>query len=133
VGQIPVIAYFSDSSFESNIGYTYYEMGEDRFFAGSDIIQSEYIPPNGIFSGWFVEQMYDYSEGNNLFNIGDIVQPGAVYNTDTYYGVYPIWNFPPPFKQMHYTDNSRIFYKPGSLAPGGIGTVRNSRHKAKHI
>lgn len=30
-----------------------------------------------------------------------------------------------------FTDNSRVHYKPHSLAPGGVGTVRNSRHKSK--
>ena len=31
-----------------------------------------------------------------------------------------------------FSDNSLVCYKPGTLAPGGIGSVRNSRHKAKH-
>jgi hypothetical protein len=30
-----------------------------------------------------------------------------------------------------FSDNSLVCYKPGSLAPGGVGTVKNSRHKAK--
>jgi len=30
-----------------------------------------------------------------------------------------------------FSDNSRVHYKPGSLAAGGIGTVRNSRAKGK--
>jgi len=30
-----------------------------------------------------------------------------------------------------FSDNSTVFYKPGSLAPGGVGTTRNSRAKAK--
>jgi hypothetical protein len=30
-----------------------------------------------------------------------------------------------------FTDNSMVYYKPGSLAAGGIGTVRNSNMKAK--
>ena len=29
-----------------------------------------------------------------------------------------------------FTDNSRVYYKPHSLAPGGVGTVRNMRVKA---
>jgi len=29
-----------------------------------------------------------------------------------------------------FTDNSRVYYKPHSLAPGGVGTVRNTRVKA---
>jgi hypothetical protein len=31
-----------------------------------------------------------------------------------------------------FTDNSRVVYKPGSLAPGGVGTVANSRRKARY-
>jgi len=30
-----------------------------------------------------------------------------------------------------FSDNSLVYYKPHSLAPGGIGTVRNSSSKAK--
>ena len=32
-----------------------------------------------------------------------------------------------------FTDNSRVYYKPGSLAAGGIGTVRNSAVKSRKI
>ena len=31
-----------------------------------------------------------------------------------------------------FTDNSRVVYKQGSLAPGGVGTVANSRRKARY-
>ena len=30
-----------------------------------------------------------------------------------------------------FTDNSKVCYKPGSLAPGGVGTVRNSAIKSR--
>ena len=30
-----------------------------------------------------------------------------------------------------FSDNSRVVYKQGSLASGGVGTVSNSRHKGK--
>ena len=30
-----------------------------------------------------------------------------------------------------YTDNARVYYKPHSLASGGVGGVRNNRHKSK--
>ena len=33
-------------------------------------------------------------------------------------------------KTMLFSDNSRVVYKQHSLAPGGIGTVKNSRAKA---
>lgn len=39
---------------------------------------------------------------------------------------------PTPFSMKSiFSDNSLVCYKPGSLAPGGVGTVKNSRHKAK--
>jgi len=31
-----------------------------------------------------------------------------------------------------FSDNSWVVYKQGSLASGGVGTVKNSRHKGKH-
>ena len=32
-----------------------------------------------------------------------------------------------------FTDNSRVYYKPGSLAAGGVGSVRNLSSKARRI
>uniref|UniRef100_A0A6C0HI12 Uncharacterized protein n=1 Tax=viral metagenome TaxID=1070528 RepID=A0A6C0HI12_9ZZZZ len=32
-----------------------------------------------------------------------------------------------------FTDNSKVVYKPGSLAAGGVGTVKNTRHKSRFI
>jgi hypothetical protein len=44
---------------------------------------------------------------------------------------------PPPvpiYKRMSlFTDNAMVYYKPGSLAPGGVNTVRNSSIKAKRV
>ena len=30
-----------------------------------------------------------------------------------------------------FSDNSLVYYKPGSLASGGVGTTKNNRHKSK--
>ena len=30
-----------------------------------------------------------------------------------------------------FTNNAQVFYKPHSLPSGGIGTVKNCRHKAR--
>jgi hypothetical protein len=30
-----------------------------------------------------------------------------------------------------FTNNAQVFYKPHSLPSGGIGTVKNRRHKAR--
>jgi hypothetical protein len=39
---------------------------------------------------------------------------------------------PPRFSMTPlFSDNSLVYYKHGSLASGGIGTVKNSGHKAK--
>jgi hypothetical protein len=43
---------------------------------------------------------------------------------------------PPPLvlpvnKKLTFSDNSRVYYKKSSLAPGGIGGVRNHRRKAR--
>ena len=32
-----------------------------------------------------------------------------------------------------FTNNSAVYYKPGSLASGGVGTVINSRSKSRRI
>jgi hypothetical protein len=38
---------------------------------------------------------------------------------------------PKTVKKPIFANNAMVLYKAGSLAPGGIGTVRNSRRKAK--
>jgi len=37
----------------------------------------------------------------------------------------------PVIRKLMFSDNSRVYYKKNSLAPGGIGGVRNCRKKAK--
>jgi len=32
-----------------------------------------------------------------------------------------------------FSNNSNVYYKPGSLASGGVGTVINSRNKSRRI
>jgi len=45
------------------------------------------------------------------------------------------FNFKPKMKPMTmkslFSNNSLVYYKKGSLAPGGIGTVANSRIKSR--
>ena len=40
---------------------------------------------------------------------------------------------PPAFYQMRslFTNNAQVYYKPHSLASGGVGGVKNSRHKSR--
>ena len=37
-----------------------------------------------------------------------------------------------PMKMPLFSNNAQVYYKPGSLSSGGVGTVRNSRRKGKH-
>jgi len=39
----------------------------------------------------------------------------------------------PIMNRMHFTDNSLVYYKKGSLASCGVGTVRNSSTRYKKI
>ena len=39
--------------------------------------------------------------------------------------------FPMVMKTI-FSDNALVYYKPGTLASGGVGTVRNSRYKWKN-
>lgn len=62
---------------------------------------------------------------------------GSLGNTITTNAVGTFAITPPPpttlpvnMKSL-FTDNSRVYYKKGSLAPGGIGGVRNYRRKAR--
>ena len=38
----------------------------------------------------------------------------------------------PKMKMPLFSNNAIVYYKKGSLAPGGVGTVRNVGRKAKH-
>ena len=40
---------------------------------------------------------------------------------------------PPAFYQMRslFTNNAQVYYTPHSLASGGVGGVKNSRHKSR--
>ena len=39
---------------------------------------------------------------------------------------------PKTVKKPVFSNNALVLYKAGSLAPGGIGTVRNAHRKAKY-
>lgn len=42
-----------------------------------------------------------------------------------------IMPIPKPFSMKSmFSNNAQVVYKPGTLAPGGIGTVKNSRMKS---
>ncbi len=78
---------------------------------------------------------------NAYYNLGSLGD--SAVNTNV--GTYPLLPFiatppgPPVIRltmdrifQSLYTDNSRVYYKPHSLASCGVGSVKNSRYKSRH-
>ena len=47
--------------------------------------------------------------------------PGRIINTN------------PKMRMQFFANNSVVYYKPGSLAPGGVGTVRNVGIKKRKL
>lgn len=60
---------------------------------------------------------------------------GTLGNTVVNSNVSTIQNEPVNLRNLMplFTDNSRVFYKPGSLASCGVGSVRNSSSKSRRI
>ena len=44
-----------------------------------------------------------------------------------------ITTYPGQYKMPLFINNAQVYYKPGSLAYGGIGSVRNSSTKSRRI
>ena len=78
------------------------------------------------FFGWSCFRKLIYTYYNMSGNSGYIQ-----FNTPMFVD----FNFKPKIKPMTmkslFSDNSLVYYKKGSLAPGGIGTVSNSRIKSR--
>jgi hypothetical protein len=123
------IFYYQDTTEEVLLGQTDY-CGTTIYFANYDIIPSSNRPSNSVFVGWKLYRYY--LNGNELeYTEGQIIPPGSPNDRYISYFVYPVWR---SLQQpLHFSDNSLVYYKPGSLASGGVNTVRNSRHKAKHV
>jgi len=68
-----------------------------------------------------------------ITNYGTNLYISEAYTSD----ILKVSLIPPPlplYKRMSlFTDNALVYYKPGSLAPGGVNTVRNSSIKAKRV
>lgn len=64
---------------------------------------------------------------NNVSNVQN-VPPNFLSNNDNPSSQPNIKNL-----KSLYTNNSLVFYKPGSLAAGGVGSVRNSSIKSRKI
>jgi hypothetical protein len=134
VGAAPTILYMLVNPPDYSIPYY---IPYDTKFINITQVPSEYIPaPPIILKGWYVFYVDDI---NALYKVGDVVPPDTSYNMDYSYWVYPIWETPqptpsPPVYTMPrpaYSDNSLVFYKSHSLAPGGTAGVKNVRIKAR--
>jgi hypothetical protein len=77
-----------------------------------------------------------------LMNDGTIWATGILGDGEIFYDLLTkIYNgdpiiqpIPIPFRVLMtslFTDNSRVYYKPGSLASCGVGSTRNARHKSR--
>jgi hypothetical protein len=125
------IVYYLTLSSENSLGHTDY-CGSTAYFADSSIIPPENFPKNSTLLGWYIFDI-PFNNGNTPdYSIGQIIPPGAPYNGYIEYRVYAVFR-PRPRPAMHFTNNAAVYYKPGSLAPGGVGSVRNSRYKSKRI
>ena len=115
----------------------YFMPPDNTKFINSSQLPSEFVvaPPYEL-KGWYV---FYIDDGNALYKVGDIVPPNTPYNMDYTYWVYPIWEIPPSIPassaqtmgKSTYTNNSLVFYKPHSLAPGGTAGVKNVRAKSR--
>jgi hypothetical protein len=126
----PQILYYTDATAETYIDSTTY-CGEDPEYFATESIAAQYKPANSVFVGWYV---FEIPYGDDpQYSVGQIVPAGSIYNTLVGYNVYPVWQTTTPRIPLHFTDNSRVYYKAGSLAPGGVNTVVNSRYKSRRV
>ena len=72
------------------------------------------------------------SFNGTLGNTVENYNVSRVQETPPGFGVIAPISVPQMFKSM-FSDNSRVFYKPGSLASCGVGSVRNSSIKSRKI
>jgi hypothetical protein len=115
----------------------YFSPDNSKFMDMSDV-PPEYVPaPPLVLTGW---KVFHIEDNDALYKENDIIPPGTVYNGDYSYWVYPVWESPKPptirelVSNRHppaYTDNSLVFYKSHSLAPGGTAGVKNVRVKSR--
>jgi hypothetical protein len=73
------------------------------------------------------------SGGDTVYKNGDVLNGILDSGFSNAYLLYNVDNAPQPMTMKSvFTDNSRVYYKAGSLASGGVGTVKNSRRKSTH-
>jgi len=108
---------------------------QSKFINNSEI-PPEFIPENQQLKSWYIFNLTDPDHA--IYKIGNKILPNTPYLADSPYFVYPIWessiielNTFEKLTKPAYTDNSLIFYKPHSLAPGGTAGVKNVRAKSR--
>jgi hypothetical protein len=81
-----------------------------------------------IFSFMFIAN-------SSSINLGFITQQDPAYFYLTKIELIAIEPLPPSRPRLQipaFTNNAQVYYKPHSLASGGVGSVRNNRHKARY-
>jgi hypothetical protein len=99
----------------------------------------DWTPPSGkIFGGWQLMDRLDNSPIGDTPPSNGIYMPGETYTFTTNSWLVPNWIDGPIATLRNFsmrslfTDNSLVYYKPGSLSTGGGGSgVKNSRHKQR--
>jgi hypothetical protein len=117
------------------------------------IIGNESTPANNTAFGGYIKY-FSWVKGVALYTANFTVPTGYPTLTNNYvllltassftgtlgstvvnYNVLPPINAPnqPSLRMLTplFTNNAQVYYKPGSLAPGGVGSVRNSSTKAR--
>jgi len=134
VGAAPSIFYLLDNP--PNYTEPYFTPSDNsKFIDATQIPSGKVVAPPYALKGWYV---YYVDDSNAPYKVGDIVPPNTPYIADYAYWVYPVWEIPPPtpkpattMGKSTYSDNSLVYYKPHSLAPGGTAGVTNVRVKSR--
>jgi hypothetical protein len=156
VGRVSAIVYYR--TLDDAINHVNELARSDDYFT---VGQFSYVDVSGSmneFTSWKIAASFDYggvtpSPSDAVYQNNDVLNGVIGYN---YYDLYYFTaeptntnNEPKPFGLVPtpqftltvpnriymknlFSDNSKVFYKPGSLASGGIGTVKNSRRKSTH-
>lgn len=114
-----------------------------------DLVNSYTIITGNDISSWYIAASTGVSSppspNGGPYSVGTLLNSGTVVNEDTglidtpgiIYYLYPYTPPPPPPPPLFsmrslFTDNAKVYYKPGSLSTGGGGSgVTNSRIKQR--
>jgi len=118
-----------DSLFDTNPPYSFSN-------GGTNITSLPYLANHGTFFNLYKNNGDILDDTNGAIDLLDT--NGLLIGSDRYNFVFKTIAspYPLPVNYYHrslYTDNALVYYKPHSLAPGGIGGVRNQSIKARRI